>query len=102
LIFWGGSGGCGIMKSETFQDSAALIQKVLISLILQRRDHFVHQLITLREEIVCAVFSRLINLNKKFLAQAQRRCFASENEILDQNLDRMKKNMDLYVSLPRP
>jgi hypothetical protein len=56
---------------------------VLISLILQPRDHFIHQLISLREEFICAVFGRLVNLNKKFIAQAQKRYLAREDEIMD-------------------
>jgi hypothetical protein len=55
LIFWTGSGGCGVMESEKWQGCTALILKVLISLILQPQDHFIHQLISLREEFICAV-----------------------------------------------
>jgi hypothetical protein len=47
LIFWTGPGGCGVMESEKLQGCTTLIQKVLISFILQSRDHFIHQLITL-------------------------------------------------------
>jgi hypothetical protein len=83
LIFRTGSGGCGAMESEKLQDCKALIRKVLISLILQPRDHFIHQLITLQEEFICAVFGCLVNLNIKLIAQVQRRYFAREDEILD-------------------
>jgi hypothetical protein len=55
LIFWTGSGGCGVMEPEKLQGCTTLIRKVLISLILKPRDHFVHQLIILREEFICAV-----------------------------------------------
>jgi hypothetical protein len=85
LIFWTGSGGSGVMESEKLQGSTTLIRKVLISLILQSRDHFIHQLITLREEFTCAIFGRLVNLNIKFIVKVQRQYFARENEILDQN-----------------
>jgi hypothetical protein len=44
LIFWTGSGGCGVMEPEKLQDCTTLIRKVLISLILELRDHFIHQL----------------------------------------------------------
>jgi hypothetical protein len=47
LVFWTGSGGCGVMESKKWQGCTTLIRKVLISLILQSRDHFIHQLITL-------------------------------------------------------
>jgi hypothetical protein len=60
------------MESEKLRGCTTLIRKVLISLILQPRDHFADQLITLREEFICAVFGRLVNLNIKFIAQAQR------------------------------
>jgi hypothetical protein len=81
LIFWTGSVGCGIHRSENLQGSMILIRKVLISLILQPRDHFIHQFKNLREEFICAVHDRLINLAIKYLAQAQRRYFAREDEI---------------------
>jgi hypothetical protein len=73
---------------------------VLISLILQPRDQFIHQLITLREESICAVFGRLFNLNIKFIAQAQRRYFARENEILDQNPEGIPKEYGLRTFIP--
>jgi hypothetical protein len=71
-IFWAGSGGCGVMESEKLQGFTRLIRKVLISLTLQPREHFIHQLITLREGLICAVFGLLVNLNIKFIGQAQR------------------------------
>jgi hypothetical protein len=96
LIFWTGSGGCGAMESEKLHGCTTLIRKVLISLILQPRDHFIHQLITLREEFIYVAFGCLVNLNIKSIAQAQRRYFAREDEILDQNPDRgVHRNMDL-------
>jgi hypothetical protein len=70
LVFWTGSGGCGVMESEKLQGCTTLIRKVLISLVFQPRDHFIHELITLREKFICAVFGRMVNLNIKFIAQA--------------------------------
>jgi hypothetical protein len=100
LIFWTGSGGCGVMESEKLHGCTTLIRKVLISLILQTRDHFIHQLITLREEFICSVFGRLINLNIKFIAQAQRRRCAREDEILDQNPEGRPKEYGLRTFIP--
>jgi hypothetical protein len=95
LIFWTGSGGCSAMESEKLQGCTTLIRKVLISLILQPRDHFIHQLITLGEEFFCAVFGCLVHLNIKVIAQARRRYFAREDEIMDQNPEGVQSNMDL-------
>jgi hypothetical protein len=100
LIFWTGSSGCGVMESEKLQGCMTLIRKVLISLILQPQDHFIHELITLREEFICAIFGRLVNLNIKFIAQAQRRYFAREDEILDQNPEGTPKEYGLRVFIP--
>jgi hypothetical protein len=55
LILGTGSGGWGVMESGKLQSCTTLIRKVLISLILQPRDDFIHPLITLREEFICAV-----------------------------------------------
>jgi hypothetical protein len=100
LMFWPGSGGCGVMKSEKLQGCTTHIRKMLISLILQLLDHFIHQLITLRKEFVCAVFGRLLNLNIKFLAQSQRRYFAGGDEILDQNSKGDPKEYGLRTFIP--
>jgi hypothetical protein len=56
LIFWTGSGGCGVMESEKLQSCTTLIRKALNSLLLQPWDHFIHQLTILREEFTCAVW----------------------------------------------
>jgi hypothetical protein len=74
---------------------------VLISLILQPRYHFIHQLITLREHFIYAAFGRLVNLNIKFMAQAQRRYFAREDEILDQNPEGSPKEYWFRTFVPR-
>jgi hypothetical protein len=74
--------------------------KVLISLILQPRDHFIHQLTTLREEFICTVFVCFVNLNIKFVAQAQRRYFARGDEILDQNSEGSPKEYGLRTFIP--
>jgi hypothetical protein len=100
LIFWSGSGGCGISQSETLSGATTLIRKVLISLILQPRDHFIHSLATLREEFICAVSGRLVNLKIKFLAQAQRRCFAREDEIRGENSESAPKEYGLRTFIP--
>jgi hypothetical protein len=68
---------------------------MLISLILQPQDYFIHQLITLPEEFVWAIFGRLANLNIKFLAQSQRRYLTREDEILDQNQEGSPKEYGL-------
>jgi hypothetical protein len=100
LVFWTESGGCGVMKSEKLQSCTTPIREVLVSLILQPRDHFIHQLITLREEFICAVFGHLVNMNIKFLAHSQRRCFAREDEILDQNPKGTPKEYGLRTFIP--
>jgi hypothetical protein len=46
-----------------------LTQNFLISLILQSRDHFIHQVKTLPEKFICAVSGGVINLKVTFLAQ---------------------------------
>jgi hypothetical protein len=100
LIFWTGSGGCGMMESDKLQGCTTLIRKVLVSFILQPRDHFIHQLITLREEFICAVFGCLVNLKKTFIAQAQRRYFVRKDEIMDQNPEGSPKEYGLGMFIP--
>jgi hypothetical protein len=85
--FCGGSGRCDVMESGKLQGSTTLIRKGLMSFILEPRDHFIRQLITLREESLCAGFGRLISLNIKILTQAQTQYFTgSENSGLESRL----------------
>jgi hypothetical protein len=84
LIFWKGQGGCGLEEDEESQGATTLIRKVLISLVFQPRHYFLHQFPTLREEFICAVSGRLVNLSIKFLEHAQRRYYAREDEIRHQ------------------
>jgi hypothetical protein len=100
LIFWNGCGGCGIDESETFQGSTTLIRKVLISLILQPRDHFAHQLNTPREEFISAVSGRLVNRTITFLSRKQTRCFAREDEIRPENSGGSPKEFGLPTLIP--
>jgi hypothetical protein len=46
------------------------------------------------------VFGRLANLNIKFIAQAQRRYFATEDEILDRNPEGNPKEYGLRTVIP--
>jgi hypothetical protein len=100
LIFWTGSCGCGILQSEKLRGANILIREVLTSLILQPRDHFIHQLTTLREEFICAVYGCLINLKIKFLAQVKRRLFAREDEIPSDDCEDSSKEYGLRTFIP--
>jgi hypothetical protein len=100
LIFWTGFGGCGVSEDEGPQGASTRIRKALISLILQPRDHFIHQLTTLREEFVCAVSGRLVNLRIRFLAKAQRSYFAREDEIRGQTAEGMPKEYGMRTFIP--
>jgi uncharacterized circularly permuted ATP-grasp superfamily protein len=71
LIFWTASGRRGIPQSEKSQDSTTVIPRVLIYLIFQPIDHFICQLNNLREEFICDVYGRLINVGIKCRAQAE-------------------------------
>jgi hypothetical protein len=51
--------------------ATSAIRKLAIALILKPRGHFIHTMPTLREEFVCAVSGRLINLNIQYLISTQ-------------------------------
>jgi hypothetical protein len=70
-----------------------------MSLILQPRDHFVHQLKTLREEFICAVSGRLVNLTITFLSWVQKRCFQREDAIRGKNSDGSPKEYGLRTCI---
>jgi hypothetical protein len=73
---------------------------VLVSLILQPRDHFIHQFKNLRDEFIWAVYGRLIHLVIKYLAQAQRRYFAREDEIRGNHSEGSPKEYELRNFIP--
>jgi hypothetical protein len=94
LIFWQGWGGCGIAENAERHGATTWMRKVLISLILQPRNYFLHQLTTLREEFICAVFGRLVNIRIKFMVEAQKRYFAREDEIRQETVENTTKDKD--------
>jgi hypothetical protein len=81
LIFWNGKGGCGVMTDAPMHGSTKRIRKALICLMLQPRDHFIHSLETLREEFICSVSGRLVNMAIHWLLAAQHSYFAREDEL---------------------
>jgi hypothetical protein len=52
-----------------------------ISLALQERCHFIHDLSSLRKEFICFISGRLSNPRAQFLAHDQQRHIAREDEI---------------------
>jgi hypothetical protein len=73
---------------------------MLISLILQPRDHFVHQFKNLRAEFICAVYDRLMNWSENHLAQAQRRCFARVDKNRGNHFEHSPKEYGLRNIIP--
>jgi hypothetical protein len=67
-------------EGAVIQGATGLIRKVAISLVMQRRDHFIHAMPTLREEFICTVSGWLINLNMKDLIRTQK-LLAREDEL---------------------
>jgi hypothetical protein len=72
----------------------------LISLILQPRDNYIHRLTTLHEEFIRAIAGHSINLSITFPAQAQRHCFAREDEIRGENFEAIPKEYGMRTFIP--
>jgi hypothetical protein len=87
LIFWNGLGVCGSIGDEPIQGSTTRIRKILICLMLQSRNHFIHGLETLREEFLCAIAGLLVNIFLKWMLGARRCHFAREDEIRERDGD---------------
>jgi hypothetical protein len=98
LIFWSGTGGCGVAEGEPIQGAATVIRKAAISLVMRPRDHFIHRLPTLREEFICATEGRLVNMNIKFLISAQR--IMAEEDELRYDADLAEKSFGLRTFVP--
>jgi hypothetical protein len=81
LIFRTGSGGCGLIESEKLHKATTMIGRVLICLLLKRRDHFLYQLMKLLEEFICdALSSRLSTIQLGFFINPERQHFVREDE----------------------
>jgi hypothetical protein len=78
LIFWNGTGGCGVEAGQPFQKATTLMRKSLIALVMQPRGYFLHEMGTLREEFICALSGRLVNLNIKYLAEMEKDLFQED------------------------
>jgi hypothetical protein len=70
-----------MIGEDPIQGSTTRIGKVSICLISQGRDHFSDGLETLREEFLCHVSRRLVNISLKWMLAAQRIYLATEDEI---------------------
>jgi hypothetical protein len=62
FIFWNGMSGCGALGDEPIQACILRIGNVSIRLTSRPSGHFIHGLGKLREEILCAVSGRLVNV----------------------------------------
>jgi hypothetical protein len=88
-----------LMTRGTFYTTR--IRKVLIYLILQPKDHFIHSLETLREEFLCVTYGQLLNLQLKLLFGAQTASLAREDEVRGEgNLDNLVNEFELRSLIP--
>jgi hypothetical protein len=62
LIFWNRKGDCGIIEAEELKKCTTRIRKVPDCLMFRSRDQFTHTMETLREEFICIVSRRLVNI----------------------------------------
>jgi hypothetical protein len=69
LIVLNGTGGCGVATGEPCQKATTLMRKSLIALVMPPRGYCLHEMGTLREEFICALSGRPVNLNITYLAE---------------------------------
>jgi hypothetical protein len=62
LIFHDGNDGFGRLPDESYQLVCKKIFKAYLCLIVQPRNHFIHYLGYLREELICVTFARGLNI----------------------------------------
>jgi hypothetical protein len=65
---------CGVGPARPCQGATTIMRKCLIALVMQPHQHFLHTMATLREELLCAVAGRLIDINIKYLAEREKAC----------------------------
>jgi hypothetical protein len=63
LIFWNGKGWCGVKQDEPMQGPTRPIRKIVIYLMFEQRDYFLHAFEKLREEFICSVSGPLLNMS---------------------------------------
>jgi hypothetical protein len=94
LIFWNDKGGCGTVENESLKRCTTRIQKVVIYMMLQSWDPFLHVLKTLREGFIGAVSARLANIAATCVFGGQRSVFASEDGI--RGIDRYESGQEEF------
>jgi hypothetical protein len=90
------------MESEKLQGCTTFIRKVLISLALQPGDHFIHQLITLRKEFICAAFGCLVNLNICLSLKHKDDTLQGKMKFWIKTQREVQRNLDLERSFDSP
>lgn len=74
ILFWNGKGGCGKLENESKFYSSRLRYSV-ISMCMQSPDYYFNQCSALREEFICSVYGRLIQLRINYEFNRQKQLF---------------------------
>lgn len=74
ILFWNGKGGCGKLENESKFYSSRLKYSV-ISMCMQSPDYYFNQCSALREEFICSVYGRLIQLRINYEFNRQKQLF---------------------------
>ena len=98
LIFWNGNGGLGDPSEKCTHKVTTKIRHALICLLLRPRDHFIHQLPSLREEYLCATFGRLSNIYLQYNLKCQKNFFQREDEIDHPDDDEKEYGIKSFIS----
>jgi hypothetical protein len=75
------------------------MRKALIAFVLQSREHFLHQMPTLREEFICAISGRLINIKIKDVAEREKE-LTREDEMREGYDDQNPKEYGMRTFIP--
>ena len=98
LIFWNGNGGFGDPSEKWAPKVTTKIRHSLICLLLRPRNHFIHQIPSLREEYLCATFGRLANISLQYNLKCQRNYFQREDEIDSPDDDEKEYGIKSFIS----
>lgn len=96
LLYWNGKGGCGKLENESKFCSNKLRYSIL-SMCMHSPDYYFNQCSALREEFICSVYGRLIQLRINFQYKLQKQLFMKKEISSNMNQNDLQYGIKTYV-----
>ena len=100
LLFWNGSGGCGRLENENKFNSTTF-RYCLKAMCLMGKDYFLNKCPFLREEYICSVYGRLMQMRINFQFNLQMKILNEKEvrngDIFENGNQNLKQGIKTYI-----